>query len=812
MSAEVKKEVRSEIAHVLFVDIVGYSKLLIDQQHAQIEALNRIIRGTQEFQTAESAGRLIKIPTGDGMALVFYSSPEDPVECAMEVSRALKEQPELRLRMGVHSGPVNSVMDVNERANVAGAGINMAQRVMDCGDAGHILLSQRVAEDLGQYAHWQPHLHELGECEVKHGVRVSVVNFYTSELGNPLLPEKFKDRAGKATGKPSPPLKWALIGAAALIIIALGLLIFFAKRSPKTNRTSALPESDIEASALPEKSIAVLPFENFSDNKENAYFADGVQDEILTNLAKIADLKVISRTSVMQYKTGTPRNTREIGQQLGVAHLLEGSVQRVGNTVRVNAQLIDTRTDAHTWAEKYDRPLDNVFAIQSEIAKTIADQLQAKLSPSEKAAIEKPATTDLAAYDLYLHAQSLFAESSNQVRARENLTQAARFLDEAIQRDPKFLVAWCLLARVHGNIYVDGFDHTPARLEMAHGAIDKALQLQPDSGEAHLALADYFYHGFRDYERARTELTSARRTLPNSAEVFEYTGYIDRRQGRWNDATHNLERALQLDPRNFFTLAQVALLYHWQHRYADEVHTYDRALKIVPGHPVTRMLRAAAVADWRADIKPYQETLAAVIGEEPGVASDVDDPNYSLCERTAAATARTLANYPREGAVYNGATFPHAYWEGVAARWEGDSAKIQAAFGAARAEVEKVVAKQPDFPGALSLLGLIDAGLGRKQEALQEGRRACELMPPTKDAVDGTNFAVNLAQIYAWTGENDLAIAQIAAVERVPNPLSYGFLKLQPQWDSLRKDPRFEKIVASLAPQKNNRKEPVTSP
>jgi TolB-like protein/class 3 adenylate cyclase/Tfp pilus assembly protein PilF len=799
MSAEVKKEVRSEIAHVLFVDIVGYSKLLIDEQHAQIDTLNRIVRATQEFQSAETAGRLIKIPTGDGMALVFYSSPEDPVECAIEISRALKEHPEVRLRMGVHSGPVNSVTDVNERANVAGVGINIAQRVMDCGDAGHILLSKRVAEDLGHYAHWQPHLHELGECEVKHGVRVSLFNFYTNDLGNPVLPDKLKASAGeKEMPRRGPLPKWVLPGAIAFIIAALGVSIFVFMRSPKTNRTSIASDSEIPTGAIPEKSIAVLPFENLSDNKENAYFADGVQDEILTNLAKIADLKVISRTSVMQYKTDTARNTREIGKQLGVAHLLEGSVQRVANTVRVNAQLIDTRTDAHTWAENYDRPLDDVFAIQSEIAKKIADQLKAKLSPSEKAAIEEPATTDLAAYDLYLHAQSLFADSSNQVKARANLTQAARFLDEAVARDPRFLVAWCLLSRVHGNIYADGFDHTPARLEMAHGAIENALRLHPDSGEAHLALADYYYHGFRDYERARTELTSARRTLPNSAEVFEYTGYIDRRQGRWDDATHNLERALELDPRNFFTLAQVALLYHWQHRYADEARTYDRALKIVPGHPVTRMLRAAAAADWRAEIKPYQEALAAVIAEDPGVAPDVDDPNYSLCERTATAAARTLANYPREGAVYNGATFPHAYWEGVVARWQGDSAKVQTAFNAARGEVEKMVAKQPDFAGALSLLGLIDAGLGRKEEALREGRRACELLPVSKDAVDGVNFAVNLAQIYAWTGEKDLAIEQIAVVERVPNPLSYGFLKLQPQWDSLRKDPRFEKIVASL--------------
>ena len=299
MSAEVKKEVRSEIAHVLFIDIVGYSKLLIDEQHAQIDKLNRIVRATQEFQTADNAGRLIKIPTGDGLALVFYSSPEDPVECAIEISRALKEHPELRLRMGVNSGPVNSTTDVNERANVAGIGINMAQRVMDCGDAGHILLSQRVAEDLGHYAHWQPHLHELGECEVKHGVRVSVVNFYTNELGNPVLPEKFKN-AGRKIAKPSrfSASTLAMIGGAILVVLAIAAVVFLSKRSPKSSVTSS--DFQTQSVSIPEKSIAVLPFENLSDNKENAYFADGVQDEILTNLAKIADLKVISRTSVMQ--------------------------------------------------------------------------------------------------------------------------------------------------------------------------------------------------------------------------------------------------------------------------------------------------------------------------------------------------------------------------------------------------------------------------------------------------------------------------------------------------------------------------------
>jgi TolB-like protein/class 3 adenylate cyclase/Flp pilus assembly protein TadD len=801
MSAELKPHLRLEIAHVLFIDIVGYSRLLIDEQKELLQELNEIVRQTEQVRAAGAEGKLVRLPTGDGMALVFSNNPEAPVECALEISKALQNHPEIKLRMGIHSGAVNQIADVNDRSNVAGAGINIAQRVMDCGDAGHILLSKHVAEDLAQYRRWQPYLHDLGECEVKHGIRVSVVNLYTEEVGNPATPEKFSrlpaveaavSAATKLTSKPAVP-RWLLIVAAVLVLgaLAIGLLLFQSKRSPMTASTST---------AIPEKSIAVLPFENLSANQENAFFTDGVQDEILTELAKIADLKVISRTSVMQYKSGVARNLREIGQQLGVAHLLEGSVQRVGGKVRVNAQLIDARTDGHLWAENYDRPLADVFAIQSEIAKTIADQLQAKLSPREKAAIAKPPTTDLTAYDLYLRAQALFADVTDVIHAKEKLPQAEHVLNEAVARDPHFLLAWCLLARVHDEIYWQGHDHTPGRLDLANAAVRTALRPQPDAGEAHLALADYYYHGFRDYERARSELAIARRTLPNNAEVFEYTGYIDRREGHWEEATRNLERALELDPRNFFTLQQMALTYQELRHYADQARTYDRALTIVPGDPLTRMARALVALDWRADIKPFQTTLATLIAEDPSVAPDVDDPNFALCEGTPVAAARALANSPRQGVVINGVNYPHAYWEGVVARWQGDSAKAQAAFTAARSEVEKIVEKQPDFAAALSLLGMIDAGLGRKEEALREGRRACELLPISKDSTDGAAFAVNLAQIYAWTGEKDRAIEQIEAVERVPNYLSYGLLKLHPYWDSLRGDPRFEKIVASLAP------------
>jgi serine/threonine-protein kinase len=589
-----------------------------------------------------------------------------------------------------------------------------------------------------------------------------------------------------------------LVSAIALVI---SFLIFFNPASQPTTRAPAPGALATSAlAAIPEKSIAVLPFENLSDEKENAFFADGVQDEILTGLSRVADLKVISRTSVMQYKTATKRNLREIATDLGVAHVLEGSVQRAGGRVRVNAQLIDARTDSQLWAERYDRDVADVFAIESEVAGKIVAQLQAKISPSEKAAIEKALTTDLVAHDLYLRAQALFADTSDPLHAREKLPQAAQLLDQAVARDPHFLQAWCLLSRVHSVAYFRGHDHTAARLDLANAALEAARRLEPDAGEVHLALAIYYYHGFRDYGRARSELAIARRTLPNNAEVFQYTGLIDRREGHWEEATRNMERALELDPRNFFILQQLALTYLPQRRYADEARTYDRALTIMPGDPGSRMLRAQVAVNWRADIKPFQNTLTTLIAENPNFGSDVNGLLYALCERTLAAADRALANYPREGVVNNGVNYPYAYWQGAVARCQGDSAKARTAFTAARREVEKTVERQPDFAAALSLLGMIDAGLERKEEAIREGRRGCELLPVSKDAIDGAVLAINLAQIYVWTGEKDRAIEQIAAVERVPNILGYGLLKLHPYWDPLRGDPRFEKIVASLAP------------
>jgi TolB-like protein/Flp pilus assembly protein TadD len=771
-------DVKLEIGHVLFIDIVGYSKLLITEQTEQIQTLKQVIRSTEQFRKAKAEGKLIGLPTGDGGALVFRTSLEAPVLCAIEISQRLKNYPGLEVRMGIHSGPVNEVADLNEQMNAAGAGINIAQRVMDCGDAGHILLSQHVADDLEQYPRWRPQLHSLGECEVKHGVRLGVVNFYDQNVGNPVRPKKFQALKTRRAR-----LRWGAVATGAVLIAGIiTAFLIVSKRAMNWSLT------------VPEKSIAVLPFTNMSEDQRNSYFADGVQDEILEDLAKIADLKVISRTSVMEYKSGT-RNLRQIARELGVAHVLEGSVQRAANRIRVTAQLIDARNDSHVWAEHYDRALDDVFAIQSEIAKTIADQLHATLSATEKAGIAQRPTKDLEAYDLYLRALPLYRDNADPVHAQENLPQAARFLDEAVKRDPKFLSAWCLLSNTHSLMYFQGTDHSPARLELANAAAKTALLVQPDAGEAHLALAYYYYAGFRDYTQAREQLEIARRTLPNNAELFFRVGVFDYRQGRWDEATQNLERAVELDPRNFQYLTQMALCYQPQRRYQDESRAWDQALKIIPGDPNTLVARTEVDANWKADMKPYEATVAKLIAENPRLGSDVDDPFFTLRERTAAAVASILANYSRDGVNYYGVSYPRSYWEGVIARWHGDMAKAQTAFTTARGGLEEILQKQPDFPAALSLLGMIDAGLGKKEDAIREGRRACELLPMTKDAVDGVAFVVNLAQVYAWTGEKDLAIETLAKALSVPNDCHYGELKLHPIWDPLRDNPRFDKLM-----------------
>jgi serine/threonine-protein kinase len=527
-----------------------------------------------------------------------------------------------------------------------------------------------------------------------------------------------------------------------------------------------------------------------------------VQDEILSDLAKIADLKVISRTSVMQYKSGAQRNLREIGQQLGVAHLLEGSVQRVGGKVRVNAQLIDARTDGHAWAQVYDRPIDDVFAIQSEIAKAIADQLQAKLSPSEKTAIEQKPTSDVTAFDLYSRARNLLLTTSFAANARSNLLQAVDLLNQALARDPSFFEAYCQLAYTADNLYFLGSDHTPARLAQAEAAIEAAFRLRPDAGEAHLARAENLYRGYLDYDGALAELQTAQRTLPNDARVPELTGYVVRRQGKDEEALHHLMRAAELDPRNFFILQQIALSYGNLRRYADDLAMLDRALSIKTDDLETKGARAFVIFDWKADTRPVHQLIESTLAREPAAIGAIADIwlTCSLAERDAAAAQRALQALGENSLTNDAISLTRPAVEGVMARMNKNESKAGESFAAARAEQEKIVQTQPNYGPVLSVLGLIDAGLGRKEEALREGRRAMELLPVAKDSINGAHMIEYYAMIAAWSGDKQLACDQLDAAVRLPGTLSYGQLKLLPYWDPLRGDPRFEKIVADLAP------------
>ncbi len=807
-----KPDLQPEIAHLLLIDIVGFSKLLDNEQIELLQELNQIVRATECFQIAETGGKFIRVPTGDGMTLVFFHSPEEPVRCALEISRALQEHPPIQLRMGVHSGQVNRVADINDKTSLAGSGINVAQRVLDCGDAGHILLSGHVAEDLCQYRHWQPHLHDLGECEVKHGLRLHLFNLCKDGLGNPRVPEKLKrgKRWKQASGAEVRPLsvpRWQNLAlVAALFVSALALAISFSIFFRRGSPTIAQAPSEGVAGAvasIPEKSIAVLPFENLSDAKENTYFADGVQDEILTDLAKVADLKIISRTSVMHYKSGVARNLREIAQQLGVAHVVEGAVQRSGNRVRVNAQLIDARSNRQLWGETYDRGLADVFAIQSQIAKAIADQLQAKLSPSEKAAIERPPTGDITAFDLYTRGKNLLLTTTFSSSAGANLLKAIDLLNQAVTRDPAFVEAYCQLAWTHDLLYLFGLDHTPARLALADAAVQAAFRLRPDAGEVHLAHAQNLYRGYLDYNGALAELEVARHSLPNDSRIFELTGYIQRRQGRWKESTRNLERAADLDPRNVDILQQIALSYADLQRYADEKLALDRALAIEPNDAEMKETRASADFDWKADTRPLHQTIDSIRATNPAAIPSIagDWLNCALAERDAVAAKNALLGSGENPPLHDEAVhFNRPFITGLIARMMKNDDEAHAAFTAARAEQEKTVQAQPDYGPPLCVLGLIDAALGRKEEALREGRRAVELLPLEKDAINGPLMYAYFAMIAAWTGDKDLACEQLGIAIRYPSSLSYGRLKLLPFWDPLRGDPCFEKIVASLAP------------
>ena len=784
MPSERSSDVKFEIGHVLFIDIVGYSKLLINEQSEQIQKLKEIVRGTEQVRLAEAEGKLLRLPTGDGGALVFRTSPEAPVLCAMEIAKALKSHPEVRVRMGIHSGPVNEITDLNEQANIAGAGINTAQRVMDCGDAGHILLSKHVADDLEHYSHWQLLLHSLGECEVKHGQRVGIVNLYNNQSGNPKIPKKLQTVQQQRARTRSVAIATSLLLLGAIV----AAFVLFSKRSGKSTVT------------ITDKSVAVLPFENLSDDKSNAYFADGIQDEILTKLAGIADLKVISRTSTEKYKS-KPEDLKTVSQQLGVANVVEGTVQRAADKVRVNVQLIDARADTHLWAKSYDRDIKDVFAVESEVSQEIADALQAKLSPNEANTLATAPTKDPEAYDSFLKGEYEEREAESSLKP-EPFDRAAVFYKQALTHDPNFALAAARLAdsRIFHHWFVTRFNET--ELAEVKKIADHALALAPNLAEAHIALGNFYYYGKRQYDEALNEFRRALELRPNNAQALESIAFIYRRQGQWERLLSELAKCEERDPRNATLIANLGTSYLNLRMWQEAKRAGLRALALDP-HNVVGM-RAVFISDLNGsnDINEAKRALATF---PPGttlsnpsqvgnVATVIGDGTYlNIIARDFAAAFKAWENETAD---------PDQNRSRLAARvaihvLAGDAASAQGEIASARGLVEARLRVRPDDIQALTQLSWIDLALKSDSEALRFAHQAAELLPVEKDAMGGPAVLAGLAEIQARAGEPDEAVKTLRRLLSIPAGvcISLQRVKIDPVWDPIRNDPGFQQLL-----------------
>src|SRR5437899_5607099 len=777
---------RLQIGHVLFMDLVGYSTLLLDDQRHYHEQLTEIVRGTEQVRSAKEAGKLIRLPVGDGMALVFFDSPEAPVRCAIEISKKLKEYPQLKLRMGIHSGPINEVRDVNDSANVAGAGINLAQRVMDCGDDKHILLSKRVAEDLGHSREWGPYLHDLGECAVKHGVPLFLVNFYGDGVGNPELPKIIRqsqsERAAKAAaGHAKRKIRGTYLAIAATIFLLaaadLGIWSF-----SRQNSATVLPE---------EKSIAVLPFENRSEDKANAYFADGIHDEILTRLSKIADLKVISRTSTQHYKSA-PDNLSQIAKQLGVAHILEGSVQKSGDSVRVNVQLIKAANDSHVWADTFDRKLTDILSVESEVAKAIADQLRAKLTGQEEQVIAAKPTDNPEAYDAYLRGLAYNVQTTY---TPANALGAQKYLREAVRLDPKFALSWALLSIADARGYItQSLEPTVALREEARQAAETALTLQPNLGEALLATGNYYHACLKDYDTAVRYFEQARQFLPNSSQIPALLASVARRRGQWDRSESYFNQTERLDPRNVNLLGQHAQLYIELRRFPEALRKFDQVLDIMPGD-VDTLAAKAAIAQAEGDLTRASALLSLIHppADDPQ-ALETQVYQAILDRRPAQIIPRLKEILAKPDPALGSITGELSLYLGWAQDLAGDHTAAQESWRRARSELEPFLKEQPENFSLMGNLALTSMGLGDKAAAFKLIERAMAVISIEKDAVWGPIPIEILARVSARMGEPDRAIAALQKLLSIPYdgalaqnvPLTPALLRLDPLFDPLR--------------------------
>jgi TolB-like protein/tetratricopeptide (TPR) repeat protein len=792
MSSVQEPHLHLEVGHILFLDIVGYSKLLADEQKALVQELNQIVRETEQFRTAEAEGKLTRLPTGDGMVLVFTNNPEAPVECALEISKALQSHPKLRVRMGIHSGPVNPVADVNDQSNLLGAGINVAQRVMYCGDAGHILLSKHFAEDLEQYAHWRSHLHDVGKVTDKHGLKVPLVNLYTDQLGNPALPTKL--------GRARAAFRIKSASVAALLLVAALLVGFWTLRRSQEKLMNAI-------AALPYKSIAVLPFENLSRDPDNAYFADGTQNEILTKLAGIGDLKVISRTSSAKYKS-KPTNLKTVARELGVATVLEGSVQKAGEKVRVNVQLLDARSDTHLWAKSYDRDLKDIFAVQSDVSQEIAETMRAKLSPSQSNALSTAPTHDTEAYDLFLKGeyQERQAESAEN---RELFDRAEAFYRQALARDPNFALAYARLAysRMWQHWYVNRLNS--AQLEEVKSNIERALAIAPELPEAYLALGVFYYWGYLDYDSALKALDRAIELQPSNSDSRGFRVAVYRRRGEWRRSLAESERALELNPRDSLTHTDIGGTYLMLRRWSEAERALTRGLALDPHNINAGYHLAQTYVNSTGDISrarqawegiPDNKTVFSPYGIV--ISQTISETVYlDVLERRFADALKVWDTVPTNT--------PDARLRQLDARI--GIQMLAGQNGAAKSEAEqarplleaRLAERAPGDRTSLTESAWVYVCLGRNDEALRIAREAIEATPIEKDALVGTYFLTGLAQIEAHTGQSEEAVKLLRQLLIIPagEYISVARLKIDPVWDPIRNDPGFQKLLSEPEPE-----------